>query len=523
MPIDMNNWEPIPSAEDLAEEEQQKFSGVEEVEGTPYEKGKAALTGFAQGRTFGLLKPAAAGVGTGIAKLSGEERPLGDVYDEMLGHAGAVLEEIKTKAPEYYAGGEVAGMLTGGAGAKIASKVPGLAGKGVLKAGARGSLAGGMETLVGQQTGIIEDSPEATALGFGGGFIGGAVGEKLSRAFYPQALKRYAGKKNFERFGELPVKVREEIAKIPGGAQAIGTEFLNTAKNISPKGKSAMLFLKKTQQMANTLGKRYNKTVGMIDEIMTKQGKNSIPANDIRNGVLNARPIKALVTSNIKQVRRSGEKVLEIIDEALGSDPYITFKEAQKAKRSIDKLLPKKAFSEMTMDQQNLAVAKSVLINNINDAMEKTLAQAGGNFPELAGQLNTQATQIRRLRAAESIARNTTPGGGPGFNITPVDMAFAASTPTGAKFLTIKELTKLVSEPISNLTRGTRVYGALALSKGMDKLPEKFREPLANAARKGYKAFVIKDKNLMRNMEYRKWREQAAESGLRYLFPDEVE
>lgn len=176
----------------------------------------SGLEGVGQGLSFGFLDEIEGGIRAGAAKLTGDSRPLGEVYDEKVAIPRGRIAAAKESSPVAYYAGEI--------GSGVA--VPG----GLARLGIRGALSNasgrglGARTLAGAKEGsaygaaygagtaeggLIERGQGALSGGTLGAGIGalapgavdaaGAVASRVAAPFRAAANPRQFA---FEKFGE---------------------------------------------------------------------------------------------------------------------------------------------------------------------------------------------------------------------------------------------------------------------------------------------------------------------------------
>lgn len=205
----------------------------------------SALEGAGQGLSFGFSDEIEGAGRAAIAKLTGDQRPFGDLYSESVKIPRQRQKEAAEDSPVSYYGGEIAsGLAVPGGLARLGvrSAVAGAAGRGLgarTLAGAREGAAYGAAYGLGKGEDTLGDRVNSAA---GGALMGGALGGALpaavdvASAVGSRIATPFRAAANPERFAAE--KLREAIARdFPeGGAMRFADKFDDMA-NANPSAR----------------------------------------------------------------------------------------------------------------------------------------------------------------------------------------------------------------------------------------------------------------------------------------------
>jgi hypothetical protein len=228
----------------------------------------AALEGLAQGVTFGFADEIEGGARALYGKLTGDQRPIGDLYSEGVAKPrGRAKDAALTNPWAFYAGEIGGGLAVPGGLAKLGVSGP-LArsagqslGRRTLAAAKEGAAYGGAYGAGKSEGGPINMAKD-TAIGMGtgaaiGSFIpsavdvAGAVGTKLAAPFRgAMNPKGFAA----EKFGEA---VARDVADDVGGAGRLAARFQNmvdenpSARAMDAGGENVRSLMRSAANMPN--------------------------------------------------------------------------------------------------------------------------------------------------------------------------------------------------------------------------------------------------------------------------------
>ena len=128
----------------------------------------AALEGAAQGLTFNFADEIEGGARALYKKVTGDQRPLGDLYDESVAIPRARVKAAKEGNPIAFHGGELVGGVA----------VPG----GLARVGVRGALASAADRSLAARTWAGAKEGAAYGAAYGAGAAEGGLPERLTGA-----------------------------------------------------------------------------------------------------------------------------------------------------------------------------------------------------------------------------------------------------------------------------------------------------------------------------------------------------
>ena len=230
-------------------------------------KSQARGFGLADTLGFGFSDEIGSGIGSVVEKLGGDQRPIGDIYSDILTRGRGLDKASQEAFPLDYFGGQAVGAVAtlpiGGAGLRGA--------KGVLdtvKAGAKTGAAFGGLYGFGSGEGGLEQRVNSAAKGsLTGGLVGGALPLAASgvqgayRAFRPaiEPTNKFAARKVVqaaERAGTTIPNAMQEVSRLGMAnpdvvlADALGKSGQRLARAVVNKGGAG------AEEMTQRLGQR---------------------------------------------------------------------------------------------------------------------------------------------------------------------------------------------------------------------------------------------------------------------------
>lgn len=234
---------------------------------------ESAISGAAQGLTFGFSDEIAGGLRAGAAKLGGDQRPFAEVYRQYRDEQRAHMDRAKTDNPVSFGGGTVAGAV----GSTVAAPAFGaVRGAGVLanvgRAAAGGAVTGAglseadlAANKAGELDKFTRDVGEGAAMGaaFQAGFS--AIGKQLAR-LKPENLRAFAEERAVKAAGAM--KRDFQLLQKQGRVHELGRQLLD--KKIVRAFSTLDDIAEKAGQAKVDAGERIGAAIDQVDDLVVK-------------------------------------------------------------------------------------------------------------------------------------------------------------------------------------------------------------------------------------------------------------
>lgn len=518
---------------------------------------ESAISGLSQGLTFGYADEIIGGVRAGASKITGDDRPIGDIYREKRDEQRAHVDQAKVDNTKSFIGGSVVGAL-----ASPASKVLGpMKGASTLanigRSAAGGAVAGaGLSNTDMTEPGknaaeFAKDTAVGAALGGATQGIFSAIGGTVN-ALKPSVLRAFAAKKAVQAAGGMTKEMRDLG---PERIQDLGSTLLK--EKIVTAGASLEDIATKAAARKETAGQEIGKALDSVDDLVTT-AKRLVDEGEFGNMPEAARTnLKEAIEKQFQfNMRRIGERIekelikpnmMKRADGSLGANPALT--------GEVDKLISVaenfKSFAPTTMRQGNVVKGAQgratnfnsetipqafrqevyhVIKSELDDVVAKTgnleagVAKALGQGQASAGAVSARNQGVSnayqgakktygQMTQAEDMALKSAGRNAANRTISLTDTiagvgGMAAGGPVPA--LALGAANKLVRKYGDSLA----AVGAMKTAEALEKTPAvfgKFASVLENAARNG--TLPATHLELMKDPDYRRISENLEKSG----------
>tara|TARA_R110002096_G_scaffold25544_1_gene79622 strand:+ start:1826 stop:3448 length:1623 start_codon:yes stop_codon:yes gene_type:complete len=364
---------------EVPQEEQSLFAGMVDTAKDVKDTVGGVVRGATKGFSFGAAKPINAGIYAAGQKLTGDERPMGEIFDDELAQEQAQMDEFAEENAGLAMGAEIGGALL-----SPINKALGLIklGKGAIATtgtmAAQGAVGGTGYVFLDTNGSVVDRLDAATSVAVPSamfGVVGGkvmAVSTDVFKSVYAKSVAALA-----KRRGNAPEVSTTQVLKDAKNAAYELVKKSNIRFNGPLVNKAKYAFVDKVQQSKNysadsTIQKDTFKLIAGLSEDAKKRGVELIELDRTQQSLW-----KKYKAAKVKGDGNDQSIVLDainMIDDLIQAHPNTseamsvaraTNRQFRKAE-TIDRIVAKIKLDESFKGQSNVDQMKAALVKIIN-------------------------------------------------------------------------------------------------------------------------------------------------------------